>query len=343
MKYRKVVIGIDIAKDKFDVCLSEQFPDTRPKVIKSGSFKNCLAGFQLFWTWCYKKQIDEDIIFVMEATGVYYEELACFLHQQNCKVVVALANKVNNFAKSINVKTKTDKVDAKIISFFGLERTLDLWEPMSVVFQGLRDLCREKISVQKETNRAKSQLHAMNHSANKDPFVVKLKLKQIEFYDELVLEIRAAIISKLKEDDELYNRVLKLESIPAIAFDTAIALISETNGFKLVKNIRQLTSYAGLDITFNESGCYKGRSRISKKGNSNIRHVLYMPAMSAVQYNQPIKKLHERICERNPTARQKGIIAAMRKLLILVYTLWTKDELYDKNYNWTQNVEMNRN
>ena len=81
-------------------------------------------------------------------------------------------------------------------------------------------------------------------------------------------------------------------------------------------------------------GIFKGKTRITKKGNSRIRQILYMPALSAIQDNEPIKRLHKRICERNPGIRQKGVVAGMRKLLILIFILWKKDEEYDKNYKW---------
>lgn len=43
---------------------------------------------------------------------------------------VVLANKIKHYAKSLNVKTKTDKVDASIIAGFGIERAMSKWEPM---------------------------------------------------------------------------------------------------------------------------------------------------------------------------------------------------------------------
>jgi hypothetical protein len=59
-----------------------------------------------------------------------------------------------------------------------------------------------------------------------------------------------------------------------------------------------------------------------------------MPALTATQHDQNIRSLYERIVERNPTVKRKGVVAAMRKLLVLTYVLWKKNEEYDVNYRW---------
>lgn len=102
-------------------------------------------------------------------------------------------------------------------------------------------------------------------------------------------------------------------------------------------------SYAGMDVTQNESGKYKGKTRISKRGNTRIRQALYMPSLSATTANEPIKELYQRINERNPDTKRKGVVAGMRKLLILTYTLWKKDEEYNRDYNWIDSKEENKN
>ena len=49
-----------------------------------------------------------------------------------------------------------------------------------------------------------------------------------------------------------------------------------------------------------------------------------MPALSATNHNDGIKALYQRIVERNPTIKRKGVVAGMRKLLILTFVLWKK-------------------
>ena len=61
-------------------------------------------------------------------------------------------------------------------------------------------------------------------------------------------------------------------------------IVAETNGFELFHSQAQLTSYAGYDVIENQSGQRKGKTRISKKGNSHIRKALYFPALNVVTH-----------------------------------------------------------
>src|SRR5690606_1194608 len=192
----------------------------------------------------------------------------------------------------------------------------------------------------KEKQRAQSQLHALEKAHKKLEVVLELKREQIQFFEKAIKLLRKDIKAKVNQDTVLKEKIRKIETIPGLGFETAVILVCETNGFALFNNLNQLVSYAGLDVTQNESGKYTGKTRISKRGNTRIRQALYMP-LSAVQANEPIKRLYERVKERNPDIKRKGIVAGMRKLLILAYTLWKKDEEYNKNYDWSKANERN--
>lgn len=339
----KLIIGIDISMNDFYACIKVRSEDNSIKIKGTRSFENTDQGFKDFLAWALKqkKKNDWSVRFVMEATGVYYENLAYYLHSQNQKVSVVLANKIKNYIKSLNVKTKTDKVDAKTIASFGIERKLENWEPMSPMYKTLRDLCRELLCLKKEKQRAQSQLHALEKAHEKLYTVIKLKREQIAFFEKAIDLIRKDIKATVKKDPVLEDKIRKLETIPGLGYETVVILISETNGFTLFKNIRQVVSYAGMDVTHNESGMFKGKTRISKRGNSRIRQALYMPSLSACRVNQPIKELYERIHECNPDTKRKGIVAGMRKLLTISYVLWKKDEEYDSDYQWSKSTMHN--
>ena len=184
----------------------------------------------------------------------------------------------------------------------------------------------------------KSQLHALNfaHSTNKE--VVKMKKQQIAFYEKQIISAEKAMRKLVKADGELHDKIEKIETVKGLAFVSIIKVISEVNGFLLFNNIRQLVSYAGLDIVEKESGKFTGKTKISKKGNARIRAVLYMPAMSAMQHNKTLKTFYKRVNEGR-TIKKQGVIAVMRKLLILIYTLWKKDEAYIEDYQQTITVK----
>lgn len=338
-KVIKQIVASDIGMDSFYACYKIQYEDKSVVIKGSKSFDNVPSGIEEFYLWCSKRNKTPEVqpIFVMEATGVYYEELAYFLYHKKEKVSVQLAQKIKYFAKGCNLKTKTDKVDAKMIAEFGIEKNLigtDLWSPPSKDFKMIRDLAREHTNLKKAQTIAKLQLHALEHAHASYKNVLELKEQQITFYEEQFETVEKEIRKLVKVDKNLYSKIKKIETIQGLGFITIIKILTETNGFLLFNNIRQLVSYAGLDVIEKESGKFTGKTKISKKGNARIRAALYMPAMSAIQYNKTLKTFYERVNEER-TIKKQGLIAVMRKLLILIYTLWKKDEIYIENYQMT--------
>jgi transposase len=332
-----LVAGIDVSKDDFHVCLKERTSEGKVKIKRSHSFRNDYEGYREFLQWSTKDRGSSPVRYVMEATGTYYEDLAYYLHDHHGEVCVVLANKIKHYAKSLNIKTKTDKVDARVIADFGMERAHPLWEPMSDAYRQLRDLCRELLSMKKELCRVKCQLHAMNHAHEKNTRVLSVKSKQIDFYENMIKEIESEIRRLVEQDGALKERVDKITTVKGLGLMTVVIVLCETNGFQLFNNIRQVVSYAGLDVEMKESGKFKGRSKLSKKGNARIRQSLFMPALSATNYNKNIKAFYKRVVEKNPDAKRKGIVAGMRKLLILIFVLWKKNETYNENHQWGKN------
>ena len=97
-------------------------------------------------------------------------------------------------------------------------------------------------------------------------------------------EIKEEMQALVKEDQEVKASVKVICSIPGIGLLTAATVLAETNGFELIRNKRQLTSYAGLDVKEKQSGTsVKGKPRISKKGNKYLRKAMHLPALAAIQ------------------------------------------------------------
>lgn len=331
MKELKSSVGIDISKDSFEVCI-KQLAGEKVVIKATHSFQNSYSGFDDFLRWTLRKVTCP--IFVMETTGVYHEDLTHYLYSNEQKVSVVLANKMKHFAKNLNIKTKTDKADAQMIAQYGLERQLEWWQPMMPQMKNLRDLCRERLSLKKDLVRCKCQIHGLKHAHSTLEVVLQLKEKQIEFLEQNIQIIENEIIRITEDDKEFNQRVKNVESIKGLRLLTIVTVLCETNGFSQFNNIRQVVSYAGMDIAERQSGLFKGKTRISKKGNSRIRECLYMPALSATSYNENIKALYQRVIERNPTTKRKGVIAGMRKLLILIFVLWKKNESYNPAFQW---------
>jgi transposase len=324
-----------MSSKKFDVCLRQESTSGNGITKGTRSFKNNAAGFEAYLVWIQKHRNTEELVHIVEATGVYHENLCYFLYENSERVSVQLAQKAKYFIKSLNIKTKTDKVDAAALAQMGLSRNLELWQPISRNFKSIRDLSRTLVRLKKHIVVASSQIHAIEsaHQTHEDSLTIMQKL--LDTQKGLAASCEEKIFELVEKDEELSGRIGKVTQIKGINRITVIKLLAETDGFRNVKSIRSLVSYAGLDVVQNQSGMQRGKSRISKKGNAYIRTALYMPAMSAIQHDPKSKKTYERLNERLPKKKQ-SLIAVMRKLLITIYTLWKNNEDYNPNHDWTK-------
>ena len=126
----------------------------------------------------------------------------------------------------------------------------------------------------------------------------------------------------------MWRKIEDINSIKGLGLISIATVIAETDGFALFENLSQLVSYSGYDVIRNQSGKHEGKTKISKMGNSRIRRILFMPAFSVVKYNVgPFINLYNRVYQRT-MIKMKAYVAVQRKLLILIYTLWKKQEKF---------------
>lgn len=337
---KKQSVGIDMAKDKFDGCFSVLDGNQRVVVKSTRKFDNSKSGFAAFDQWVAKWQDPAvELCFTMEATGVYYEHLAWHLHQRGRHVSVVLANVAKKYLQSLGYKSKNDKIDAKGLAHMGVERKLGQWQPLSNQLYLLRKLTREHEQINKARTGIKNLLHVEEYTMMTGKSTVERLAKTLKLFEKQLKEIEMEMKALVASDELLQAKADNITSIKGLGFLTAVTIIAETNGFELFTNQRQLVSYAGYDVVENQSGSKIGKTRISKKGNSHIRRSLFMPAFNAVRYELPVfKELYERLRAKGRTKMQ-AYVALQKKLLVLVYTLWRKDEKYDAQKTNIQNQE----
>jgi len=120
-------------------------------------------------------------------------------------------------------------------------------------------------------------------------------------------------------------------------------VLAETDGFNLVRNKRQLTSYAGLDVKEKQSGTsVKGKPRISKKGNKYLRRSMHMAALTALRTDERYKGLFIRLVSKHGI-KMKAVVAVQRKLLEMMFTIFQTQQPYDKDYLKKENLCSNKN
>ena len=327
----KYVVGIDIAKDTFVACLGHIDAHQALHLSrKPAEFANDAAGFAACrrWVAAGTGHAALPLRYVVEATGSYYEELAYYLHDQQQAVSVLLPQKVRHFALSTEVKSKTDQLDARLLCRLGLERQLPAWQPLSPTLRQLRFLTRERSTLRSQAAQLKNRRHSARHSFEPDARALARLAQHQALLEEQIAEIEAQVAALVAADPVLARKLGHLTSIPGVGMVTAATVVGETNGFALIENERQLASYAGLDVVQRQSGKLSRPTSISKRGNARIRTALYLPALSSLCYNAQQKAFYARLRTQSGNGKV-GVIAVMRKLLLLTYSLWKNDAPYD--------------
>jgi transposase len=332
-KIVKQIVGIDVAQKDLVVCVGRMYDDWSPELYASKTFVNTQKGMEALVLWI-KQQTDQQVPvgFVMEATGVYHEALAYFLAEKNYDLSIVMPNKISNYLRTLDVKTITDSTASQAITLFGLERKLDSWKRPKEIYRRLRQLTRERDQLVGERTILKNQLHAEQTEAFPNKATEKRIKARIKMLDKQEKEIMDEVAAIVAEDDELQKMIIIICSLPGVGLLTAAIVLGETNGFDLIRNRRQLASYAGFDVIEKQSGTsVKRKPRISKRGNKYLRKAMHFPALTAIQHSERFKAIFARIVSKHGI-KMKAAAAVQRKLLEMIFTLYKTRKPFDKNY-----------
>ena len=328
----KVALGVDVSKENLAVCLCRLTVNLAKEFEDSFEVSNDIPGFKKLIRWIDKEVASrDDLWIVMESTGIYHEAFVYYLYEAGFNVSVMQSGRVKRYAQSLDQRSKTDALDSRMLAMLGCERALPLWTPPDPTLRELKGLSRERSFLLKEKQTEQNRLHATEHAAYTNKRELRRYKQRLKLIVKQLEEIEKEMAVLINASPDLKRRIKHLESIPGISFVSAATVVGETLGFTGFTNAKQLTSYAGFDVVLKESGAYKGKTRISKKGNKNIRRALYMPAMTAARCNPTLKKFYMRV---KPTKAKPmiALVAVERKLLVLMYSLWKNEINYDSEY-----------
>lgn len=328
----KEALGIDVSKGSLSICLGLVKNDLSKDFLSREDVTNDKQGFKELDKWIKKSSNGTDKpIVVMEATGVYHEGIALYLYTHGYKVSVMQSGRVKRYAQSLDQRSKTDALDSKMLSMLGCEREPQAWSPPSELMQRLKSLSRERSTLLQEKSVETNRQQAIDSSNYQNKRATKRFKQRISLLESQLEDIESEMRELTDSDEELSRKLSYPMSAPGISFITAITVVAETSGFALITSGKQLTSYAGYDVVIRDSGTFKGKTRISKKGNKHIRAVLHMPSMAAIRFNPTMKVFYQRLKPKK-VKPIVALVAVQRKMLLLMYTLWTNEENYDAGY-----------
>lgn len=310
-------LGIDVAKAKLDCALRLPDGKLRSKVVENNS-----QGFKALTEWL-EKHGATTVHVCMEATGVYWEGVAEYLATQGMAVSVVNPAQIKAFGASKMVRTKTDKVDAKLIAEFCFERRPDPWLAPTPSEQALRAMVLRLEALQVMRTQESNRLEVARDA-------VKAGITQhIEWLDEQIKAMARTIRDHIDGDKTMKNKQAILESIPGVGERTIAILLAFYANLDRFNNARQAVAFAGLDPRQHESGSsVKGKPRLSKIGHAFLRKALYMPAMVTLYRTAWGKLFRDRLAAAGKPP--KLIIGAMmRKLVHVAYGVLKSGKSFD--------------
>ena len=317
------ILGVDIAKKKFDVTLLINGK------LKHKVFTNDEEGFEELELWL-KKQGANHVHVCLEASSTYGDELAAYMHDAGHSVSIVNPARIKGFAQSELMRTKNDKVDAGLIARFCLAMHPEPWTPAPPEMRQLQSLVRR---VDALINMRTQELHRLGTAHKAIEHSIR---EHVAYLDTQIDVLKRQIADLIKNDPDLKAKKDLLKSIPGIGEATIAAILAELHMFERYDSVGKVVAFIGLaPRQFISGSSIKGKPRLSKVGHARLRKALYMPALVSIQCNPIIQVFYHRLKENGKNGKVV-VCAIMRKLVHLIFGILKSGRPYDPNYTTNQ-------
>jgi len=318
-------IGIDVAKATLQVYI--------PKIDLDIEIANTNQGLKTLHSKLkkqYKKDINE-IVLVYESTGAYSTILEHFAEEKKVKCFKVGAYQSASFSKVVKNRSKTDIVDARMLSTMHvIANDEDIKIPSrDIKAHQIRSYIKYYQSLVKDEIRAKNYLEAATFNLE-DKFVIKQVEKKVQNLQKEQIDIIAKTMEIIKSNNEYYESYKNITSIKGVGEKSGIILLYLFLRYPNASR-QHITALCGLDPIQRSSGTsVQHKERISKQGLSLVRAMLFMPTMAAIQHNEEMKLIYDRLVQRGKP-KSLAQIAVMRKIILLAHSLYKNKEQYDEH------------
>ncbi len=298
------ILGIDIAKLKFDVALIVK------DKFKSKVFPNTPEGFVSLSQWLTLHGVSQ-LHACMEATGIYWEALAEYLADAGHRVSVVNPAQIAAYGKSILQRGKTDIQDAHLIARFCERERPTVWQPEPLEQRQLLLLARQ-------LQHVNDCLYAERNRIQTAATVVQVSIQFIiDCLEQESKQLEKRIQDHIDQNPTLKRNQQLLDSIPGVGEKTAPWLLAYLGDGQRFNRGKQAAAFAGLSPHPFESGSsVRGRSRISKTGHADLRRILFMPALATYGRKKAFLPFITRL-KASGKAPKSIIVALMRKILTI--------------------------
>jgi len=302
-------VGIDVGCEELWISIDN---------FKPRKFKHTKEGIRSLYNWSAKKAGHDQLHFCMEATGVYSISVASQLVEKH-QAVVSIVNpaQIAAFARMQMKRTKTDQVDAEVIRNYTEIQSPPLWKPASRSLRQLTALVIQADAIKESLGQWRNRHHAQNFIPDLPDEIKKTQRSIERALTTQLKKIETAISHLCAQESTLSQQVALLCTIPGVADKSAVKLLAYGQDWLIKRSPKALTAYAGLAPHHHPSGIsVRVKSRIDKRGNTNLRKTLYMPALVAAHNNPVLKPFYQKLVAKGKP-KKLALVAVMRKLLII--------------------------
>ncbi|EKO3916300.1 IS110 family transposase [Vibrio fluvialis] len=259
---------------------------------------------------------------VIEATGRL--EMPFILACDKAKLPYVIANPlhVKRFAGAIGQRAKNDRLDAALIAHYAEAIQPKLTQLKSENILLMSDLVtrRNQLLSMQTMEKNRTQILPQSLASSIKPILTALKNQ--------ITKIEEKITKLIDTSPEYQAKNELLQSMPGVGKIVAASIISNVPELGYITN-KQAFSLIGVAPITRESGRLKGK-RMIQGGRAQVRTVLYMAMMSAIQCNPIFKATYERLLAAGKP-KKVAIVACMRKMVVILNSMLRDDVMWDKD------------
>ncbi len=249
---------------------------------------------------------------VIEATGRLEMPFIIACVKANLPFVIANPIHIKRFAGAIGQRAKTDKLDAQLIAHYGEAVKPKLSTLKPDIMQSMSDLVarRNQLLVMQTMEKNRMQILPQHLAMTIKPVLIVFK-NQIE-------KIENKIVSLIESCSDYQAKNIILQSMKGIGKIASASIISNLPELGYISS-KQASALVGVAPMNRESGRYKGHRKI-QGGRHQVRTVLYMAMMSAIQSNPVFKDTYQRLVSAGKP-KKVAIIACIRKMVVILNSM----------------------
>lgn len=306
-KPQPITCGIDVSKDTLDIAQSDN--TTQCITNTPGAIAQWLNG------------LPEQSQLALEATGYYHDVVQELALAAGHRVYLVNGQQLNHYREAVGRRAKTDPGDAQLLLRYLVREQAELTpvKPLTCKEKQLWRLLQRRATLV----RARVQLRL---SLSSEPATRDLADEATQGLDRVIAKVDRQLRSLARElgwEADLE----RCRSIPGIGELNALALLASFRRGDFQRS-DQFVAYLGLDVRVRDSGKSRGRRKLSKRGNPELRRLLYNAAMSASR-TRHFKAFYERYRARGLSTTASAMALA-RKLVRIAFALLTKGDKFEE-------------